>query len=514
MNPLHELATQTLLGTERRPPVLTPLAGAVGELLDAANPPDTALEGAVLRRAGILAACADAGYVPAITAEASPPICAAESQPPLSDPQWQTALIEIFQDGPDLLQQEALRQLAAYGAVLPLKVLPVALTLAGKTPALQPALLPVLGQRGRWLARLNPDWAYALAGAKLEPDPALWEHGTLEVRKVFLQQLRQRDPAAARALLEAALTELDARERLTLLEPLSIGLDASDEDFLEKRLTDRSKDVRALAARLLTRLPDSRYVARMTARLSPCLNQERKLLRQRWVIEPPSAFGDGWKADAIEESRAKSETLGERAWWLYQIARALPLDWWSARLALSPADLIVWAKKSDWSEALLRAWHEALLRERHPAWAVAFLEETKLPGLTLDPFELIDVLPPAERESQWLRSLKKSARHAGLSELLNRIAQIGAPCSADFAREMLRHIRATVASDAGKWDYPLRHTLPEFICLVPVPVLEKALQNWPVEPEAQYFSETLARLFAIAERRKILHRPPTARNSP
>lgn len=347
MNPLQELATQALLGAERRPPVLLPLAGAVGELLDTVNPPDTPLELGLLRRAGVLAACADAGYVPIIAVEEPPPVCAAEPHPPVTDPPWCSALAEIFQDGPDLLRQEALRQLADYGASLPPKILPLALSVASKAPSLQPTLLPVLGQRGRWLARFNADWAYALGGADTEPDHTLWEHGTLEARKAFLNQLRRRDPVVARALLETVLGQLDARERLALLEQLAVGLDPADEDFLEKRLTDRSKEVRGLAVTLLARLPASRYVNRMIARLSPCLAQERKLLRQRWVIEPPTAFGEDWKTDAIEESRAKSEVLGERAWWLYQIARAVPLDWWSVRLAMSPADLIGWAKKSD-----------------------------------------------------------------------------------------------------------------------------------------------------------------------
>ncbi len=512
MNPLHDLATQMLLGSERRPPVLTPLSGAVGEWLDAAIPSDTALELGVLRRAGVLAACADAGYVPAASPVEPPLVCAAEPLPLVSDPHWHAALITIFQDGPDPLRQEALRQLAHYGAVLPSGALPLALTVAAKTPDLQAPLRRVLGQRGRWLARCNPDWTYALGGDEADLDNALWEHGTLETRKHFLQQLRRRDPAAARTLLETALAELEARERLTLLEPLTIGLDAGDENLLEKRLTDRSKEVRNLAANLLARLPDSRYVARMSARLSPCLRQERKLLRHHWVIEPPSTFGEDWKADAIEPTRAKSESLGERAWWLYQIARAVPLDWWSVQLGMSPAELIGWAKKSDWSEALFRAWDEALSREHHPAWAVAFLAESKLPGLTLDPFALIDYLPPAEREAHWLRRLKKSDRGGGLSELLHHISRSVDDCSTDFAREMLRHIRTVVASDAGKWDYPLRHALPDFICRIPVSVLEETLPNWPIEPEAQYFSETLARLLAIAEQRKILHRPPIPRN--
>ncbi|MBK7984517.1 MAG: hypothetical protein IPK09_12930 [Candidatus Competibacteraceae bacterium] len=512
MNPLQELATQALLGTERRPPVLAALDGALGELLEAVSPADGALEINMLRRAGILAACADAGFMPALFSVDTPQASASEPYPAVTDPKWISALGEIFQDGPDRLREEALCKLAENGATLPPRLLPAALALAHKTPVLQPALLEVLGQRGRWLAQWQPDWAYALQTSDGEPDLALWEQGTLEARKAFLKRLRGRDPVLARALFDKALVELDARERLTLLEPFAVGLDPADEDFLEQRLTDRGKEVRLLAANLLARLPGSRYVGRMTARLAACLTHERKLLRQVWNIEPPAAFEADWKADAIEESRVKSEPLGERAWWLYQIARAVPLAWWSAHTRLSPADLVKWAKKTDWSEAIFRAWNEALARGGQPAWAEAFLAERKLPGLAVDLFEWLTQLPAAQRESHWLDLLKKT-RRGGIGEWLSRIVQDGAPCSADFSRQVLQNAAIEAASDNARWDYSLRKALPDFICQIPVELLDEAGRNWPIDqPRAQYFSETVARVIAIAELRKTLHRPPSPRN--
>ena len=135
MNPLQELATQALLGTERRPPVLAALDGALGELLEAVSPADGALEINMLRRAGILAACADAGFMPALFSVDTPQASASEPYPAVTDPKWISALGEIFQDGPDRLREEALCKLAENGATLPPRLLPAALALAHKTPA-------------------------------------------------------------------------------------------------------------------------------------------------------------------------------------------------------------------------------------------------------------------------------------------------------------------------------------------------------------------------------------------
>lgn len=486
MNPLQELATQVLLGTERRPPTLATMEGALSSLLAAIHASDSALESQVLRRAGVLVACAEAGYQPARMTGDPLPISEAEQHPAVTDPKWVSALREIFQDGPDSLRVEALDKLAEYGVSLPPRLLPVALSIAHNKPMLQPPLLAVLGQRGRWLARWQADWSYALGGVDAEPDLCIWEHGALEARQTLLKQLRVRDPAAARSLLDQALTELDARERLTLLEPFIIGLSPADEDFLEQRLSDRSKEVRLFVGSLLARLPESRYVTRMSERLSACLKQERKLLRQTWVIEPPGAFNPDWKADAIEENRAKSESLGERAWWLYQIARAVPLAWWSARTELSPAELLKWARKNDWSAALLRGWHDALMREGKPDWAEAFLAEPKLPDMTLDPFALIGHLPPHQQESYWLELLKK-ARRSGSGEVLAHIARRETPCSAAFARQVLQQIRQVAATDAGRWDYQLRQALPDFLCRIPAALLDEATRDWPLDPGNDLF---------------------------
>ena len=98
-------------------------------------------------------------------------------------------------------------------------------------------------------------------------------------------------------------------------------------------------------------------------------------MRRKLTLEPPEQFGADWKQDALEENRVQSEALGERARWLYQIARGIPLAWWEQQTGLSADELLQWAKGSDWSLAMLRAWHEALLLERHAAWAERLIDQ-------------------------------------------------------------------------------------------------------------------------------------------
>lgn len=520
MRQLQELATQVLLGTERRQPVLSPMPGALGDLLDAACPEGMDSEIRVLRTAGAMAICAQAGFVPAGTNEDLPEACPPEDRHQAASQALTPLLRQILDEGPDPLRHEALQLLATNATCLPPGLLYGALSLAQKTPELRPALLPALGQRGLWLAKFNPVWSFAVGRGEQVPDVTLWVQGTQEQRKHLLGRLRETDPGRARGLLQDGFAELDARERANLLEQLGIGLHSADEDFLEAALADRSKEVRLLAGSLLARLPTSRYAARMAERLAACLGQERKFLRQVQTLEAPEQFGADWKADALEQSRAKSESLGERAWWLYQIARALPLAWWPVKTGMSPAELIKWLSGTDWSEAILRAWSDALRRQPDPAWAAAFLASPALKGLTVDVFDLLACLPATEREQHWLAMLKDTPSYITQGDLVSRIVRDFSPGRPGMSVAFARHVLEEISKILSRPSYVLRGTfdlcqaLPEFVCLIPPACLDEATKGWPAgQPETEYFNTTMARILAIVEQRKTLHRSLSQRKS-
>ena len=511
MSLMQELATQVLIGTDRRPPTLPVAVGEIGDLLGQIAAADGDVETRVLRSAGVLAVCGDAGFMPAAARAPAHAACLPETLRAPDDKHSISLLQQILAEGPDLLRVEALQVLAATDSCLPPRLLPMALEAARAASFLRAVLLPVLGQRGRWLAAQNPDWSFVATGDVSVPEREHWEHGTIEQRQRYLALMRRSDPAHARFQLVAVLPELDARERASLLGQLQVGLGPEDEDLFDGLLQDRSKEVRQLAAAMLSRLPHSRYVERMAARMSACLKTERKLLRRVLNVEPPAQFAADWKQDALEETRAKSETLGDRAWWLYQIARALPLDWWTHHTEMSPLDLLKWASGTDWEKALLRAWREAMAREANAAWAAALLAHKSMDEQ--DVFELIDSLPLAQREQHWLEILDAKAKNAVLGDVLARIvASIGETrmrgdewVSVDFARNALRLARRNFDHKGGMYDYTLRKSLVDFVCVIPANALTEATIPWPLDPQSQYFNETAARVLLVVEQRRALN---------
>lgn len=509
MKLLHELATQVLLGSDRRPPVLPEPTGKLGEFLRAACPPGSDKEIRALRYAGSLALGAAAGYQPASTEEMPLALCPREEKAVVDAPQLLSTLQQIVDDGPDPLRREAFSLMASKGYCLAPGLLPKALTLGQKNHALRPAILAVLGQRGQWLASLNPAWSYAIGAADPGIDLALWEHGSQEQRKQLLGKLRGSDPDQARSLLQDGFAQLDARERASLLETLKTGLSALDEDFLEAQLTDRSKEVRQRAANLLADLPGSRYGARMAERMTACLGQERKLFRTVRTLEAPASFGADWKNDALEEARPKNESLGDRAWWLYQIARNLPLAWWQETTGLTPAELIKWVRGTDWSEAILRAWSDALQRTPAVLWVEEFLKQGKSLALPLGTADLLALLPVRERERHWLGMLDHET-HAGtrarvLIDVLVAFAERQESPSEAFSHRLLAEIHQLVEQPASAGLYEIARMLPEFVCLVPPACLAAARDGWKVGHPDDYFTRALAGILAIVEQRKILH---------
>lgn len=514
MSVLESIANQALVGTERQIPALPPVPDTVGDLLRTitALQPDT--ETGLLRTAGVLAICTQAGYQPPSTvAQDNVLACSADSLSQPVDQVLETTLAQIFADGPERLQIEAMRLLETACAGIPYRMLPKVLELGRRSTALRPFLFPVLGARGRWLAEQNPQWGFACGGGDDQLDSAVWETGAFEQRELFLRRFRARDPAGARSLLMATFAEQGARERAALLSCLSVALSVDDESFIESSLQDRSKDVRQTAAALLTAIPGSRYAARMAACLDACLKSERKLLRSMLTLEAPERFAPDWKADAMEEAKPQSEPLGARAWWLLQLVRAVPLVWWQSRMNMKPAELFEWAGKSEWSEALWRGWQESLARAPNVEWAEALLERLPIKGITLDPFALIQTLPATTRERHRQRLVAQHGKPRGVSmafgDLLERMVRAvpldDSTLSAAFSRELLDKIKQYLSDSTAKWDYALRAATVELACLIPAVLFREAVEGWPIDrPECTFFAETAARFIAVIEQRKTL----------
>jgi hypothetical protein len=404
-----ELVSTALLGTARREPT----ASAPLEIVR-----ETAEE-QLLARAAATAVYRRAGARPRPgprPLEPAPP-----ETLPLCSPGAALRLAAILGGDFGAVLDEWLALARARGVRVPEELLP-ALLAAGR--GREDEVLSVAGERGRWLARLDERWGWA-AG-----DNEAWETGSLEARRTWLRAGRRADPAAARAALEETWTQEDSRTRAALLAELVTGLSTEDEAFLERVLDDRRQEVRAAAADLLGRLPDSQFAQRMTARARPLLCLARGL-RARLEPQLPEELDAAAARDVVVVKPPKG--TGERTWWLQRILAATPLGVWQHELGRAPGELVRLPVTDNLAAAVHTGWSEAAARQLAPEWAAALLP------LTWDP-RLVAVAPPEVAENHVRRALDDSRVYGALQELRR-------PWGYEMSRELVRrgHLDRTTA---------------------------------------------------------------------
>lgn len=306
------------------------------------------------RRAGRLP---PKGSIPGI------PICPPETKPRCS-PQTGESLEQILASGRMPLLAEWAKLAARWGVRVREEHLPDLFSQLKEIQALRSVLLPVLGERGRWLAGQNRDWSIF---ASFKPDQ-VWQEGRRVERMACLSELRARDPQAARELLVSTWAQEAPGERILFLPVLADGLSMADEPFLESVLDDRRKDIRQSAAGLLVRLPGSRLVERMTRRARNLLSWKQGLLRGSIEVNLPEQCDPSLLRDGLEEKPAPNLALGEKAWWLVQILAAVPPSTWTQAWYRKPGIILETTRKQEWEQALVTGWTEAALHFEDSEW--------------------------------------------------------------------------------------------------------------------------------------------------
>ncbi|UCA53461.1 DUF5691 domain-containing protein [Streptomyces sp. WA6-1-16] len=461
--PWEDLVTSALLGTDRRPPASRggPVpADAPAVLLDAA-----ALH-TVRRRAGLL---------PAVP-EARPEPAAPDPRPALPEAA-RHRLAHLLADrsapsgggrrgtAPDLT--ELIPQWLAIanrrGFRAPAALLPPLLDAARARTDLRPQALAFAGPRGRWLAGLNPDWKFALRGSAsgapptdtTDPDAVarLWEEGLFAERVALLDAVRAQDPPAGLALLATTWSAERAEDRLMFLDSLRSGLGDADEPFLEQALSDRSRNVRATAAELLSALPGSALAGRMAARAMSCVHPDRTGDVAAIAVEAPHECDAGMQRDGV--MAVPPTGRGERSWWLGQLVEATPLGVWEERFGGRPAEEVVALPVADdWADELHTAWCRAAVRQRDPRWARALLGRPSAPVASgpgtasiAERSKLLAILDAGERAS-WVAGF--IAAH-GLSEAFQLLGVCTVPWAGPLGRAVVDAL--DIARDGGSYPW-------------------------------------------------------------
>ena len=501
MTARQDITTAALLGTERQPFTPPAAPGEMGALL-ARLPADS--EVALLGAAAAVALFRQAGALPPIIDTPAPAACPPETIP-VCGPRVADGVALMLGGKHREALPEMLTALAAVGRRVPALLLPDLLKQGRQSKDLRGAILPVLGNRGRWLAAQNREWAWAdqLILETAETLEQVWTEGGSEARLSALTRLRQADPARGLALLQSTWTAEPSANRVAFVAALEAGLSQADEPFLEAALDDRGKDVRRAAAACLARMPDSAFARRMIARVQPLLVAKSTLLGKFSLeVTLPNDYDKGMERDGIAE-KSPDKVMGDKAGWLCQIIGVIPLGYWTQTWRRKPEEITEAADKTEWSSLLRRGWELAVRRWPDADWLLALLYGG--PGQTVqtDLYRRQQALQPALAEIPAtgldrliLEQLRPKANLFGKDApvplhdqhpALPLLQSHTKPWSAELSRAVIASLRQRIVQGM-KGDQTAWHSLrllPVFACRVPPALSQEMAAGWPYLSEVQ-----------------------------
>ncbi|SEP65018.1 hypothetical protein SAMN05216188_10172 [Lentzea xinjiangensis] len=318
----------------------------------------------------------------------------------------------------------------AGGVVAEHRMLPALLALGTARPGLRPAVVEVLGTRGRWLAGTRPGWSWASGAAPLAQEVPLDEILDLPSaqRVRALRRRRKGDPEGTGGFIKA---EFEASRRSTdrqvLVSALETALGPADEELLETALDDRAAAVHDEALRLLRKLPGSALAARAADRLGRGLTEDLDVRAgELWTAPPDEAE----QRDLMRDGSEKGVAGRIRA-----AAASVPPSYWTGRLRADDAGAAKVLRRGPWAAALLRGVADQLAAARDPRpWAVAAAEA--LTGM--EQLEMLAALPAAVAE----QAVVAVSVNWHYDLLDHACAQLPAPWSAETTRALLHRYAA------------------------------------------------------------------------
>ncbi|WP_067571232.1 SWIM zinc finger family protein [Nocardia acidivorans] len=311
-------------------------------------------------------------------------------------------------------------------------------------------LLRLAGARGRWLAAQHPGWRTLVRADAA--DESVWSHGRAAERRVWLAQLRRRDPVAARDALAGSWGTESGPGKAELLACFADGLSLMDEALLETALDDRRSEVRRTAADLLGRLPDSHFAQRMTERAAAWLTFGQRLRRPELTTTGPGVLDDAARRDGVGDSFGYTAYRADgapdlSAEWLHRVVAATPLRHWE-RVLGPPEQAVRTAMTETMRGPMFAGWTDAALAQRDSSWAQAlFAAYAAQEAGESDSEKLRELfaLQPLDDQIRHLRRLDSS----WLAEIESLLRAIARPWPGPMADHVLRLLleRAQLSAD-------------------------------------------------------------------
>ncbi len=493
---MDSLVTTALVGLARQEKVDLSTGTPVDSLL-------AALPGGEIERKFLLSAGARAIYYQAgkqARQEPNLPETAGAEQLRACSPGAALVLSRLLAGEQTVLLPGALARMRQRGLRLPYHLLPQALNTTGKET--RAALLPVLGERGRWLSQFNPSWQWAQdflpdAGGGLPPDAeTIWQEGSTGRRAEILRRLRAVEPEKARAWLEGAWKQEKAETRSIFLETLEVGLSPNDEPFLEAALDDRSSGVRTMAAYLLTCLPNSALLQRMRQRAQSMITRQGRKL----VVEPPQKLPKDWLRDGIGEKPLQK--ISARSWWLLQVLSFIEPTFWENLLDAQPAELLKALADDPWEIQVLEGWSKAAIRYHASnwimplwkRWRVYYQSESEKRFLTEHMYreQLLRQMPAPVAEQTLLDMLNAKKKDKADNDCWELLAEVPRPWSPEFARAYLQLLREhctlkkITAESFNPYADPWINDLPSLGLALPTSCFDEITNLWELPDDQRW----------------------------
>jgi len=392
----------------------------------------------VLSRAARASARSRAGLKPATSSATLPP-CPIDPTPTVSTNA--AAILDRLLNDPDfgLLEEWATlaqrRNLRVHD-----RAIPDLMHWWARQPQRSEVVFAVMGERGKWLASLNPDWRKPVALSEIPANADdLWQTGTPAERGALLTTIRRHDTPRALTLVQATWATDGADERRRFVEALLVNATMADEPFLEAALDDRSKVVRRSAASALLTIPGSRLRQRLTA-LARCIikvEKKRGLLKRgvKITLDRPKEFDKPWERDGLEEGPPGGK--GKRTWWAGQILSGADLSVWTELTGLDPEGVLDSIEEDDAGDAI-NAILQAVTLTRSREWAgpIAKTVIANSPKRVFEITPLWELLSAPDREQLVTGII--TAPKLVLHEVLSALSTVPGPWSAELSAAVLR----------------------------------------------------------------------------
>lgn len=372
------------------------------------------------------------------------------------------------------------------------EMIPSLLNISRRRKEFRNIIMRVVGERGKWLCSLNPDWDFSSADTALEK---VWSEGGAEERRELLRYLRNKDPEKGRKLIESSWATEGANEKLSFLEILKINISATDLSWLEG-LKEKGQKVNTAILEVLKLIPSSAVVQHYQQVLAACVSLKtgKALLgiinKADIVISESFAFPDSIFKTGIEKL-SSNKNISDTKHIIAQLMMAVPPSFLADHLQRTPDEIIELIQKDKQTAFYLPAIAISSVRFKDKSWTVKILDKA---DKDVEGSSIVTLLSGLEADDRNRYALKY------FEEKPAEIIQLMLANNTEWSFELAKVILKFTAREVYQYN---RQFYKQAIGLIPVGILDHLDSFTPSEDQKKAYWQTqrdeLARLLTLKQ---------------